>query len=604
MSAPAKRLAPGVLALALCLQQAGPARANEELYRKVAASTAVIYKNEGPFGGGAGTGFLIDARERLLVTARHVVEKTGGGGAHAVIVIFAETRDGQVITDVSHYRRHWATLALRGKVVYESVRRDMAVIQVEKLPAGIKALELAAHAARPGQMVHLVGNSSERFGGVFSYCRGYVRNVFRWEDLGARVVATQAPTNRGDSGGPTVNNLGEVVGFACMSTTGASPPKESIFHELQVTGLSVCVTEIREGLREMRERQLAERPGPARPDSQAAVTFQGQARPGSHLVPLEKDVTYRIRVKAKGFIPDVRIDNFLINPARPSGRLPGEEWQHLFTPRETREHRIQVGSWLGRDLGKGPFPYTLTVDQVAFVAETAFKDQRLTRNEHVRHLEAGKVYRITVKGQGFEPDVQVLDGNKSVGGRFNDGRRASASAGQHFLEDVGLATTDFETSLTFVPDRTADYRIMVAVSPFSPPARVPPYTVRVAEQKVQLSVKDQLTVKDKLYPQAGPFKVHPVKLEAGKNYQIDLVTTAFDGHLVLEDAAGKVLVQGFDAEGYNGRLLFRPARTDTYRVVATSHQIDAAGPYLVTVAESPDAPPAPPRPAAPQKGAR
>jgi hypothetical protein len=113
--------------------------------------------------------------------------------------------------------------------------------------------------------------------------------------------------------------------------------------------------------------------------------------------------------------------------------------------------------------------------------------------------------------------------------------------------------------------------------------------VKIVEQKLHLSLSDQLTLNDPLYPNAGPFKVHPVKLEAGKNYQIDLCTTAFDSHLVLEDAAGKVLARGFDVDALNGRLLFRPATTDTYRIVATAHQEDARGSYTLTVAENPGA---------------
>ena len=64
------------------------------------------------------------------------------------------------------------------------------------------------------------------------------------------------------------------------------------------------------------------------------------------------------------------------------------------------------------------------------------------------------------------------------------------------------------------------------------------FTIRlkVAELKVVLTVRDQLTAKDPIYPKAGPFKVHPVKLEAGKTYQIDLTTTAVDSRSGIADA--------------------------------------------------------------------
>jgi hypothetical protein len=581
------RLGLGLVAGALSLLASGPARSSEAVYRKVAPSTALVFKSEGPFGGGSGTGFLVDAEQRLLITARHVVENTTGGIAPAVIVMFAQTRNGEVITDADYYRRNRQTLALRGKVVYESVRRDMAVIQVEKLPDGVKPLPLAAEPARPGQMVHVIGNSSERFGGVFSYCRGYVRNVFRYEELGARVVATQAPTNRGDSGGPTVNNFGEVVGFAAMSTLGVAPPKDSPFYNLQVTGLSVCVSEIREGLRELRD-QFAGRQRPAGPDAPPTFVFKGEARAGAHVVTMEKDATYRIVVKAKDFVPDVRIDGFLIGPAPNPSLAPGSDWQQLFIPRETKEYRIQVSCYPGRLVGKGPLPYTLTVDQVSFMPETALEKRQLQVNEHVHKLEAGKGYRIMVRAKDFEPDVQILDGTRTVTTQFNGGKRVRAEGAQALLEAFGLGAGEFETVVTFVPPRTAEYRIVVEVSPYSPPARAPlAYRVQVVEHKVHFAASGQLTAQDPLYPRAGPFKAHAVKLEGGKAYQIDLRTSAFDSQLFLEGEAGKVVTQGFDADGYSARLFFLPARTDTYRIVVTARRVDATGPYLLTVMETP-----------------
>src|ERR1043166_1259453 len=117
------RIAAIVSAVA-CLLLAEHARANEELYRKVAQATVYVSRNDGPQGNGLGTGFLIDANERLVVTARHVVE-TKNGLADVVLVVFAQSKDGEVITESEYYRNNWNTLAIRGKIVYESVRRDM-----------------------------------------------------------------------------------------------------------------------------------------------------------------------------------------------------------------------------------------------------------------------------------------------------------------------------------------------------------------------------------------------------------------------------------------------------------------------------------------------
>src|SRR5262245_53212941 len=92
----------GMLAVATLLAPR-TARADEELYKKVASSTVLLYKTGGPINGSAGTGFVIDAKERLIVTARHVVENLNGGFAPVIEVMFAQTRDGEIITEAKHY---------------------------------------------------------------------------------------------------------------------------------------------------------------------------------------------------------------------------------------------------------------------------------------------------------------------------------------------------------------------------------------------------------------------------------------------------------------------------------------------------------------------
>lgn len=571
-----------LFAFALALAVCTAARGNEDLYRKVAPSTALIYVNNGTFGG-SGTGFLIDAQEGLLFTARHVLEKPQGGLVDHCTVFFAQFKEGEIVTELAHYRKDWQAKSVPGKVIFDSVRRDLAVIQVDKVPPGVKALELATGRAKPGQMIHVIGNSSERFGGAFNYCQGYVRNVFHWNEMGTTVVATHAPTNKGDSGGPMFNNLGEVVGIAAMSTIGSQLPKNSPFFDVQVTNFSICVSEMRDALQELRQRKFASR---ANPDTQRAVILEGRSKQTVHTMMMEKDVLYRLHIKADGFSPEARVDNLLI-PAVVGG-ADFNQVQYLYTPKETKEHRIQVSHLPGRDLGAGPFTYTLSIDQMTFETETTLKEPELKLNEHARNLEAGKIYKITVRGKGFEPDLQLVDGTKTVLRQANNGLRKEGGTGQRFFETIGLARSEFETSFTFMPPKTAEYRLLVAVGPFSPSrSGVLPYVVEYTEHKVDFSATGRLASNDPLHPQGGPSKGHTVKMLAGKTYQIDLFTTAFDSKLLLEDPSGKVVMKGIDADGFNSRLIFRPTLSGIYRIIATSHQGVVNGDYTLTMGEVP-----------------
>lgn len=586
------RRAVGLTALALCLLHARPGRADEALYGKVAPSTALIYAHDDRSRLGAGTGFLADADRRLVVTARHVVANPTGGLSPEVVVVFAQSKDGQILTDVGHYRRHWRDLALRGRIVFDSVRCDLAVLQLDKLPAGLKPLELAAERVRPGQTVHVVGNSSGDSGGVFGYCRGHVRNRYYWDLLGAHVVATQAPVNKGDSGGPVVNDRGQVVAVACWGARRVPADKDDPLEgqQEQATGIGVCASEVREALEEVRRRLAAGRDKSDRGKPALTAVLSGEVKSAVHLVRLEKEVTYRLRVKAQGFVPDVFVGHFPLNPVG-TPRTPGSDWQVLFTAPETKEYRVRVGSLPGTPLGKGPFPYALTVERVSFEPEVASRKASVPLNEHARKLEAKKAYWITVVGRGFEPDVQVLEGTRTVTTALNGGNRPSANAAERVLQAFGLAGTTYETRLTFLADKTAEYRVLVAASPFSPEHPGPhAYTIQVAEAKVILSVADRLAAGGPPHPQGGPFKAHPVPLQGGKTYQIDLNTTAFDSRLLLEDPAGKVVTVGFPVGAFGSRVVFRPAQGGAFRVVATAAQPNAAGPYTLMVTESVEGP--------------
>src|SRR5207249_10442595 len=100
--------------------------------------------------------------------------------------------------------------------------------------------------------------------------------------------------------------------------------KTSALFEMQVTGLGICVSEVRAGLKEMRT-QLAKRDKPAQPDGPKTTNFKGQTQAGLHVVQMEKGLLYRIKVKADGFVPDVRIDNFLLNAPAQIGRASCRE---------------------------------------------------------------------------------------------------------------------------------------------------------------------------------------------------------------------------------------------------------------------------------------
>jgi 2-alkenal reductase len=151
---------------------------------------------------GGGSGFVFD--DRHIVTNNHVA-----GSVESVEVIF---HDGQ-------HRQ--------GTVVGADAYSDLAVIRVDDLPAGVRALPLVGNfdSLKVGQPVIAIGSP---FGRANSMTYGIISALGRTIPAGLeagfsipQTIQTDAAINPGNSGGPLVNLDGEVVGvnFAIESET-------------------------------------------------------------------------------------------------------------------------------------------------------------------------------------------------------------------------------------------------------------------------------------------------------------------------------------------------------------------------------------------------
>jgi serine/threonine-protein kinase len=78
---------------------------------------------------------------------------------------------------------------------------------------------------------------------------------------------------------------------------------------------------------------------------------------------------------------------------------------------------------------------------------------------------------------------------------------------------------------------------------------------------------------------------HDQQSQAGKEYVIDMTSSAFDTYLKLLDPKGKLLAENDDIapNNLNSRIIFTPKESGTYRIVATSFQERGRGAYTVTI---------------------
>jgi serine protease Do len=199
---PARSLlvAPLLAALvALALPVAADAQPVGTVFRQVSPSVVVIrargrdVATSGQLGfGEIGSGVLISADGKVM-TAAHVV--------HAMDEIHVEFIGGETVA---------------ARVVASEPAADLSLIQLERVPAGVKVARLAdSKSVRVGDQVMVVGAP---YGLSYSLSVGYIsarwapNTVYRAFPL-AEFFQTDATINTGNSGGPMFSMAGEVIGI-------------------------------------------------------------------------------------------------------------------------------------------------------------------------------------------------------------------------------------------------------------------------------------------------------------------------------------------------------------------------------------------------------
>jgi S1-C subfamily serine protease len=217
---------------------AGDEPSPRAVYEQVLRSSAWVR-----LSNGWGTGALIDRERKLVLTSCHVVK-----AVPTVKVYFPAYDRGRIIADRTHYEK--TITALPGRIVYKDPVRDLALVELDSLPEGVVEIKLAASSAAPGERVHSVGNGKTN-GVLWAYHSGVVRQVQRRVDaysgvkIDCTVLETQAPHNPGDSGGPTVNARGELVGITAAYVTTA----QLLSFHIDITEVQAFLEKARQELR-------------------------------------------------------------------------------------------------------------------------------------------------------------------------------------------------------------------------------------------------------------------------------------------------------------------------------------------------------------------
>jgi hypothetical protein len=172
---------------------------------------------------GQGSGFLVDRGDRLLVTNSHVARAN-----QAVDVIFPiMADDGRILASRDFYLKK--AQRIRAKCIASTSEQDLAILQLPSLPNTVPEIKLAIQSPKEGERTHLLGNTA-RSAQAWVYGFGKVKAVgTRKVDLGkgqfmeaqTLLVTADDRIGPGSSGGPVVNDAGELIGVIQSGTLDA-----------------------------------------------------------------------------------------------------------------------------------------------------------------------------------------------------------------------------------------------------------------------------------------------------------------------------------------------------------------------------------------------
>jgi S1-C subfamily serine protease/HEAT repeat protein len=183
-------------------------------------TTWIVCANEIPPRLSLGSGVAIHLGEKLILTNAHVVT-----ASDEAMVFFPTSLNGQIETRPQHYLDNKKQLGFKGEVVYRDTLRDLALIRIKEMPGTVPVLALAIKSPPIRANLHAIGSSGVNLlkmdGALWRYSMGQVLQVADFdhvmegdEHVKGRMIETQLPINRGDSGGPVLNDSGELVGIA------------------------------------------------------------------------------------------------------------------------------------------------------------------------------------------------------------------------------------------------------------------------------------------------------------------------------------------------------------------------------------------------------
>jgi serine protease Do len=182
----------------------------KEIYQKAGPGVVFIFASKGGGKGSGGTGSIITP-EGLIITNAHLFTQKDSSKLLSNITVFL--KPSRVTGD------HKTDLAkgYRGEILAYDLPLDLALIKIVNPDRKFETIPLAdSETIDIGEQVYAIGHPEQ--GGLWSLTTGVISA--RWKNYGGvqgkDLFQTDASINRGNSGGPLLDNQASMIGINSM----------------------------------------------------------------------------------------------------------------------------------------------------------------------------------------------------------------------------------------------------------------------------------------------------------------------------------------------------------------------------------------------------
>ncbi len=205
-------------------------------------------------------------------------------------------------------------------------------------------------------------------------------------------------------------------------------------------------------------------------------------------------------------------------------------------------------------------------------------------------LVEGKVYQIDLKSKDFDAYLRLEDpAGEQVA--FNDDLDASTTQDSRIVYKAAKSG-DYKIIVTSFDKKAGNFSLAVVEvsdkAPLLTGSRFQGKAIALKLVNGKVAFTGEFTEADPSHFKRY-YKLFTIRLEKGQIYRIDHRSRGddpkFDPYLVLEDTTGALLEIDDDGgdKALDARIVFQPAETGTYRIIATTVPVNQIGRFVLEV---------------------